>query len=150
MTTKVTTKEIQEDLVAKMRQWQKIEDASVNSTGRIIETTDHPLIRLVMEIIQADSHLHYKVQAFIAASLEKQSVSLTPEELGEIWGSIQQHIEFEKQMVAYVREALEQVEGRKMLVQEYLLHYLLRDEEKHDEMLGALERLKAGLYPYGS
>ncbi|MEW6074087.1 MAG: hypothetical protein AB1726_16010 [Planctomycetota bacterium] len=150
MSKKVTTKEIQENLVSKMKLWQKIEDASVNSTGQIIEQTDNPLIRTVMEIIQSDSHLHYKVQSLIVATLSKQAIPLTPEELGSVWSSIDKHIQFEKQMVGYVQEALDQIKGRKMLIQEYLLNYLLRDEEKHDALLAALEKIKAGMYPYGA
>ena len=51
----MSTKDIQAKLVETMEHWQKIEDASVASTGQIIDQTKHPLIRLVMEIIQADS-----------------------------------------------------------------------------------------------
>ncbi len=150
MSGKVTTKEIQESLVETMKQWQKIEDASVNSTGQIIEQTENKLIKMIMEIIQSDSHLHYKVQSLITASLEKETIPLTPDELGAVWTSIQMHIEFERQMVGNVKAALEQIKGRKMLVQEYLLQYLLRDEEKHDALLEALEKVKAGMYPYGA
>ena len=144
-----TTKEIQANLAATMREWQSIEDASVTSTGRIIEKTDNQLIRMVMEIIQADSKMHYRVQELIASSIEKKSVTLTPDELGEVWSSIRKHIKMEKDMVGYVRETLEQIKGRKMLVQEYLLHYLKADEVKHDYLLAALENIKKGMYPYG-
>jgi len=36
-----------------------------------------------------------------------------------------------------------------MVIQEYLLNYLLMDEEKHDRMLETLEKIKSGMYPYG-
>ncbi|MBU0741571.1 hypothetical protein KKG45_11430 [bacterium] len=149
MAKKTTTKEIQENLAATMRDWQKIEDASVTSTGRIIEKTDNALIRMVMEIIQTDSKLHYRVQELIASTLEKKPVSLTPDELGEVWDGIRKHIKMEKDMVEYVRETLEQIKGRKMLVQEYLLNYLKADEVKHDYLLATLEQVKKGMYPYG-
>ena len=35
-----------------------------------------------------------------------------------------------------------------MLVQEYLLNYLLVDEKKHDSLLAQLEAVKKGMYPY--
>ena len=51
----MSTKEAQEKIVANMRRWQRVENASVASTGQIIEKTDNPIVRLVMEIIQRDS-----------------------------------------------------------------------------------------------
>jgi len=149
MAKRMKTKEIQENLAATMRSWQKIEDASVTSTGRIIEKTDNALIRMVMEIIQADSKMHFRVQEMIAASVEKKSMTLTPEELGEVWTSIRKHIKMEKDMVSFVEETLGQIKGRKMLVQEYLLNYLKADEQKHDNLLAAFEEFKKGMYPYG-
>ena len=144
----MTTKEIQEKLVDTMHKWQKIEDAAVDSTGKIIESTDNPLIRLVMEIIQADSRLHRRVQEFIAATLTEKAVSLTPEEMGKVSEAIEKHNAIEKQMVGYVDETLSALKGRKMLVQEYLLNYLWDDEKKHETLLSILDKVKEGMYPY--
>jgi len=144
------TKELQEQLARNMKNWQKIEDAAVTSTGKIMQETDNPLIRLVMEIIQRDSQMHRQVQQFVADSLERQAVSITPEEMGKVWESIQHHIDIEKKMVGYVEEALGALKGKKMLVQEYLLNYLREDEKKHDELLSNLDKIKAGMYPYAS
>ena len=148
MADKETTKDLQDKLVANMRHWQKIEDAAVTSTGRIIEKTDNALIRMVMEIIQHDSKLHFRVQEAIAASLESKAVTLTPDDLSEVWDAIEKHIKIEKDMVKFVEETLGAIKGKKMLVQEYLLEYLKTDERKHDALLEALEGVKKGLYPY--
>jgi hypothetical protein len=144
----MTTKEIQEKLVETMHKWQKIEDAAVDSTGKIIESTDNPLIRLVMEIIQADSRMHRRVQEFIAGTLTEKAVSLTPEEMGKVAEAIDKHNAIEKQMVGYVDETLSALKGKKMLVQEYLLNYLWDDEKKHETLLSILDKVKAGMYPY--
>ena len=76
-------------------------------------------------------------------------VTLTPDELGEIWGSIEEHLAIEKQMVGYVEETLAALKGKHMIVQEYLLNYLHEDEKKHDLLLENLEKVKKGMYPYG-
>jgi hypothetical protein len=144
----MSTKEIQEKLVATMKTWQKIEDTALASTGQVMAETDNDLIRIVMEIIQIDSQMHHRVQEFIARSIEK-GMSLTPEEMGKAWGTIEKHIAIEKKMVSYVNEALESLKGKKMVVQEYLLNYLKTDEEKHDKLLSDLEQVKKGMYPYG-
>ena len=145
----MSTKEIQESLVDNMKRWQKIENASIASTGKIIEKTENPVIRQVMEIIQQDSSMHYRVQGLIASSLEEKAISLTPEELAEIWELVEQHLQLEKKTIELAEEALGAIKGKKIVVQEYLLHYLLTDETKHDALLASLNKIKSGMYPYG-
>ena len=144
----MSTKEIQAELVEKMKQWQKIEDASLASTGKIMAATDNKLIRLVMEIIQLDSQMHHRVQDFIVGSLEREAITVTPDDMSAVWSAIEEHIKIEKRMVEYVTGTLEQLKGKKMLTQEYLLNYLKTDEQKHDKLLEDLEAVKKGMYPY--
>jgi hypothetical protein len=143
----MSIKELQKELADSMRRWQKIENSSIVSTGIVMEKTDNPIIRLVMEIIQRDSQMHYLVQQWIADSLESKTVSLTPEELNKVWGLIERHTEIEKAMVGVVQEALNSLKGKKMYIQEYLLKYLQEDEIKHTSLLNALEGLKKGMLP---
>lgn len=142
------TKEIQEQLASNLKKWQKIENASVVSTGKVLEKTENPLLRMVMEIIQHDSQIHYRVQELIVVSLESKAVTLTPDELAEIWKLIDNHIELEKKTVEFAEESLAALKGKKMLVQEYFLNYLLEDENKHNKLLASLEKFKKGIYPY--
>jgi hypothetical protein len=144
----MSTKELQEKIVDNMKRWQKIENASVASTGNVIEATDNPVVRLIMEVIQRDSQFHYRVQEFIADSLTKKTVVLSTDELARIWDMIEKHIKLEEQTVELADEALEALKGKKMLVQEYLLRYLLEDEKKHNKILADLEKIKADSYPY--
>lgn len=145
----MSVKETQKELVKTMRKWQKIEDDSVISTGNVISKTKHPVIRLMMQIIQRDSKVHYKIQDLIANSLEKKAISLTPEELGEVWGLVEKHIKLEKKTIEMAEKSLDAIKGKKMVVQEYLLNYLKIDEEKHNEILATLSTIKKGMYPYG-
>ena len=146
----MSSKEAQETIVANMRKWQKIENASVASTGKVIEATENPVVRLVMEIIQRDSQMHYRVQEFIADSLTTKAVALNPDEVGAVWGMIEKHIEIEKQTITLAKSSLEKIGKNKgMLLQAYLLEYLLKDEEKHDTILEKLNEVKKGMYPYG-
>jgi rubrerythrin len=145
----MSTKEAQEKIVENMAKWQKIENAAVSSTGRIIEQTENPIVRLVMEIIQRDSQMHYRVQELIKDSLTTKAIALNPDEVGTVWGAIEKHIELEKQTVSLAQDSLKAIEGKKgMLVQAYLLEYLLRDEQKHDVILEKLNEIKKGMYPY--
>ena len=147
---KVTKKEIQESLVENMRAWQKVENASVASTGRVIEKTENPIVRLVMEIIQRDSQMHYRVQEWIVDSLTGRPLSLTPEEVGDVWGMIEKHIELERRTLRLAQDSLASIKGTKgMLVQAYLLEYLSQDENKHNVLLEQLGQIQKGMYPYG-
>ena len=40
----MTSKEVQEQIVDNMRRWHKIENASVASTGKVIEKTENPIV----------------------------------------------------------------------------------------------------------
>lgn len=145
----MSTKKIQERIVDNMRHWQRMENATIVATGNVMESTGNPIVRIVMEIIQRDSQMHYRVQELIADSLSSKAVSLTPEELEEVWDLIEKHIKLERQSVAVAEEALAALKGKKMVVQEYLIRYLLEDENKHNHILDSLEVVKKGMYPYG-
>lgn len=145
----MSTKEIQERIVDNMRRWQNMENATIAATSNVIERTENPIVRIVMEIIQRDSQMHHRVQELVADSLTSKAVSLTPEELEKVWDLIEKHIRLERQTVGMAEEALAALKGKKMVVQEYLIRYLLEDENKHNHLLESLEAVKKDMYPYG-
>ncbi|MCU0690573.1 MAG: hypothetical protein MUF54_04160 [Polyangiaceae bacterium] len=144
-----STKEIQASLVHEMQRWQKAEFNAANTMEKLGKQTDHPIIKLVADVIHADSLRHAKVQQLIIDSIDTGSIALSPDDLAKVWHVIDEHIRTEQHMVRDVREALDSMRGRKMVVQQYLLEYLLFDEEKHDLLLEKLEGIKNGMYPYG-
>jgi len=144
----MNTKELQEEIANDMKRWQKVEEESVASAGQIMAKTDNSIVKLVMEVIQRDSQMHHRLQGLIVESLERKAFSLTPEELGGIRGMIERHIQLEERMIECTEEALSKVKGKTLVLQEYLLNYLLVDERKHRSMLDSLEKVKKGIiYP---
>ena len=135
-----------EELVGTLRQWQGIERKAIDSCADIMEKTDNLLIRQIMEIIRNDSVQHHRVQQFIIDSMTKEPVRLTPEELGQVWDEITAHDEVERQTIEIAKKLKEEC---RFFVQRALLDYLIVDEEKHDQLLKALEDFKKNLYPYG-
>lgn len=133
------------DLAETLRQWQVIEDGSIAQTTLILEKTTNPLIRLVMEIIRQDSVMHKKVQQVMIDGLENEAFSLTPEELGQIWGLVEKHAEMEKETLVLAERARTKC---RLFVHRQLLTYLIEDEQKHDRLLAQLEDFKRGIYPY--
>jgi hypothetical protein len=143
----MSTKEKQEALVETVKRWQKLEDAAVTQTSRILEETDHKLIRAVAEIIQRDSQMHRRVQQLVIDSLEKEAVPVLIDQLEKVWDSIDTHIQIEKKTIEMADESLKAIEGTKNVVQIYLLNYLLEDEKKHDKLLSDLDLIKKKMFP---
>jgi len=143
---------VTDKLVEDLKEWQRIERQGIASTARLQERTDNPLLDLVLEIIQRDSAMHSRVQQFIIESLSDATVRLSPDDLIAIWDGIEEHLALEKRTVELGKAALEALgknQGRGYGIQQYLLSYLLADEEKHDRLLEDLARIKKGMYPYG-
>ncbi len=122
-----------------LRQWQGIERDAIETTAQIMEKTNNLLIRQIMEIIRNDSVQHHRVQQFLIDSITRTPVTLSPEELAEVWGQLEAHDELERQTIELAKELLEETTEP---VHKVLLDYLLRDEEKHDTILGELEKFK--------
>ena len=139
------TEQNTEELAKILRTWQGIETAAVAHTNEIIAKTQNPLIRLVMEIIRQDSEMHHRVQQVLLDSIEKQAITLTPEELGDIWDMVEKHAELEKDTIELAEKARDNC---RLFVQRHLLTYLIEDEKKHDRLLGQLEDFKRSMYPY--
>jgi len=133
------------ELVGLLKHWQDLEVATITQTTTIMDKTQNPLIRLIMEIIRQDSAMHKRVQQVILDSLEKQAFSLTPEELADIWDLIEKHAEMEKETIVLAEKARKNC---RLFAQRHLLTYLIEDEKKHDRLLSQLEDFKRGLYPY--
>jgi hypothetical protein len=144
----MSTKEKLEGLVNDLKDWQKVENAAVAQTGKIMERTDNPLINTVMEIIQRDSHMHHRVQQLIIDSTENDVVHINIDDLVKVWDAVEKHIEIEKKTVSLARKSLEALKGTKYPLHKYLITYLLEDEKKHDKLLDDLKLIKSDMYPY--
>jgi hypothetical protein len=136
-----------EEMIESLREWQSIERQAMEQTAEIMEKTSNPFIRIIMEIIRSDSLMHHRVQQTIIDSLTREAVSLTPEEISEIWNKIEEHDETEKHVVEIAKTLRDKAWTP---IHKQLLDYLLVDEQKHDSLLEQLGELKKGMYPYGS
>lgn len=128
-----------ENSIGLLRQWQRIERDAVETTAEIMEQTDNMLIRQVMEIIRNDSVQHHRVQQFLIDTMTREAVKLSADDLAEIWGKIEEHDALERKTIELAKKLREETTDH---VHKILLDYLIRDEEKHDILLGALEEFK--------
>jgi hypothetical protein len=133
-------------LLKTLHDWQGIERHAIETTTKIMEKSDNPLIRQFMEIIRNDSVQHHRVQQFIIDSLTKQPVSLSHDELAQIWDEIEAHDKVERKTIEMAKECKKEC---KFFVQKSLLEYLIIDEEKHDLILKGLEEFKKKMTSMG-
>ncbi len=131
-----------EHMVSVLREWQGIERKAVNDLGEIMEKTQSPLIRLLMEIIRHDSLMHHRVQQFLIDSLTVASPTVTREDVAEIWSMVEEHDKAEKKTIELANQMLKEAWTP---VQKQLISYLLKDESKHDDLLMQLEDVKKGM-----
>jgi len=128
-----------EQFVELIKNWQKIEDASILNSTDIIKNSDNPLIHLVMEIIRQDSVMHRRVQQLIIDNYNRKPLTLNSEEVKGIWDMVENHNQIEKKTIAMAEESLINIESPIVV---YMLNYLLTDEKKHDMLLEELEKIK--------
>ena len=113
-----------ESMVKLLRQWQKIEREAMSATAEISERTESTLIRLLMDIIRHDSHVHHRVQQFLIDSVTRESTTVTREDIAAIWESIEEHDKVEKQTIELAEKLKKEAWTP---VHKLLLDYLLRD-----------------------
>ena len=135
-----------ERLLKTLRDWQGIERNAIQTCTKIMEKTDNLLIRQFMEIIRNDSVQHHRVQQFIIDSLTKQPIKLSHEELAQIWDEIEAHDKVERKTIEMAKECRDECQ---FFVQRSLLEYLIADEEKHDLILGELDKFKKDMARLG-
>lgn len=131
-----------EEMVDFLHNWQNLERKAINDTAEIMEKTENPLIRMVMEIIRHDSLMHHRVQQFMVDSLTKENVTLSREDIGDIWKKIEEHVRTENKAVQMAEEMKSKAWSP---VHKALFDYLLRDETKHTSILQELNELKKGM-----
>ena len=131
-----------EDMIKVLRQWQAIERDAMTTTAEISEKTESTLIRLIMDIIRHDSHMHHRVQQFLIDSVTKEATAVTREDVVAIWESIEAHDEVEKRTIKMAEQLKADAWSP---VHKLLLEYLLRSESIHDSLLEQLGEFKADM-----
>ncbi len=142
----MSTRDRRQRLLETLKELQRLEDLSAAHTAAVVERTRNPVSRLVMEIIQRDSAMHHRVQQLVIDSIEREPVTLTAEDLEQVWVAVEAHIRAERRTGRLVAGAGKALAGTGDVVPHYLLSYLGHDEQKHDRLLDDLARIRRGLY----
>ena len=121
-----------------IKNWQKIEDASILNSTEIIKNSDNPLVHIVMEIIRQDSVMHRRVQQLIVDNYTRKPLDLNTDDVKRIWELVENHNLIEKKTIALAEELSGKIESP---IVAYMLDYLLTDEKKHDKLLDEMEKI---------
>lgn len=122
-----------------MREWQKLENATIKFSLDMLRKTKNPLIRMTMEMIKNDSQKHKAMQQMLIDSLTKEALHINPDELAVLSDGLNKHIAAEAKSLELADEALKNSE---LFITRYILSLLIADETKHHNMLGKLNELK--------
>jgi len=95
-----------------------------------------------MEIIRHDSLMHHRVQQFLVDSLTVKDVSVSREDVAEVWEAIEAHDRTERKTIEMATTLRNQAWNP---VHKQLLDYLVTDETKHDGLLAQLGEIKSGM-----
>ena len=131
-----------EDMIKVLRQWQEVERQAMTATAEISERTESTLIRLIMDIIRHDSHMHHRVQQFLIDGVTKQATAVTREDVVAVWESIEEHDAIEKKTIELAEQLKKDAWSP---VDKLLLEYLLRSESLHDSLLEQLSEFKSDM-----
>ena len=141
-------REQHEQIASTMTDWKVLEKRSAESMEKVKAKCANPLICLMMDIIENDARIHERLQELIVSSLQKQQITLSLDEVGEVIGLIREHTRIKGEMIQKTESMLVQLKDKSLRIQEFLLKTIIADEKKHKEMLEGVEKIRQGLYPY--
>ena len=138
-------KEQHEQIASTMKEWKLLEKRSAESIDKVKAKCANPLICLMMDIIENDAMVHERLQELIISSLQKQQITLSLDEVGEVIGLIREHTRIKGEMIQKTESMLVQLKDKSLRIQEFLLKTIIADEKKHKEMLEGVEKIRQGL-----
>lgn len=122
-----------------IKEWQQLEDQTIKFSDELMKKTNNRLIKMTMEMIKHDSEKHKAMQQMLIDSVTKEPFVLSPDDLNALGGGLNKHLEAEAKSLQLADEALKNSE---LFVTQYVLSYLIADEQKHHTLLNKLEELK--------
>jgi rubrerythrin len=122
-----------------IKEWQRLEDQTIKFSDELMKKTKNRLIKMTMEMIKHDSEKHKAMQQMLIDSVTKEPFILSPDDLNALGAGLNKHLEAEARSLQLADEALKNSE---LFVTQYVLSYLIADEQKHHNLLHKLEELK--------
>src|SRR3989304_3126502 len=103
-----------------IRDWQKLEDDTINHADTLMKKSKNRLVKMTMEMIKHDSQKHKVMQQMLIDSLTKEAFILSPDDLASLSSGLNKHLEAEAKSLELADEALKNSE---LFVTRYILSY---------------------------
>ncbi|MDA8174183.1 MAG: hypothetical protein M0018_06295 [Nitrospiraceae bacterium] len=127
------------EFIQLLKDWMKTEDQTIKYSDEMLKKTKNKLVKMTMEMIRSDSQKHKAMQQMLIDSLTKEPFILAPDDLAGISDQLNRHLAYEAKSLELADEALMNSE---LFVTQYILSYLIADEQKHHNLLAKLNELK--------
>ncbi len=128
-----------EEFLELIKKWQKLEDRTIASADTMLDAAKNPFLKMIMESIKHDSEKHKLIMQMIIDNITKEAVSISPEELNDMSGMLNNHMEAEAESLCLADAAYANSE---LFFTRFLLSYLIADESKHHGLISQLNDLK--------
>ncbi len=133
-----------EDLERMIGRWKERQEETERNAEALHKKTKSYFVKIVSKAIKQDAEKHGDIMAAILNCMHC-TVTITPEELGELSDLLSAHLEVKKKDQELAEIALKK---HKNLITTYLLKYVLEDEKKNYVLMDQLNQFKGQLYPY--
>ncbi len=104
--------------------WQRVEADTVEFANREIPNAKSMLTRTMLKVIELEAQKHGLLQQMIIDSMKKETVNLSPDELGILSGYINRYLEAEGKKLC---EAEGSAAKSRPFITSFLLSYLMED-----------------------
>ncbi len=104
--------------------WQRVEADTVEFAKREIPNAKGSLARTMLKVIELEAQKHGLLQQMIIDSMKKETVNLSPDELGILSGYINRYLEAEGERLCEAEGAA--VQSRPFITS-FLISYLMED-----------------------
>lgn len=133
--------EITEEFLNIVREWQVLEEKTIESANNLISrTSGNPIVKMTMEMIKHDSGKHKAMLQMVLDNITKEAVHLSPDELASLSELLHKHMEIEAKSIDVASHALQRSE---LKITRHILSALLNDEKNHHSQIHELnEELK--------
>lgn len=133
-----------EDLSRMIERWKEKQEDTRKSAEELHEKTKSYFVRIVANAIERDSEKHEEILKAVLDCMDC-TVTITPNELGELSSLLSSHLEVEKKTQELAEFALKK---HQPYITTYLLKYLIEDEKKNFVLMDRLNEFKGKMYPY--
>ncbi len=127
-----------------IERWKEKQDDTRKSARELREKTNSYFVRIVANAIRRDAEKHEEILKAILECMDC-TVTITPDELGELSNLLNSHLEVEKKTEELAEIALKK---HQHYITTYLLNYLIEDEKKNFVLMDRLNEFKVKMYPY--